>query len=72
MIVFPLILLASAAPASAQAAPEKCDAKPFTLSKPAPAGKTASAKGAQKAEKPQPILKPSCNHPDHGKPGHKH
>ena len=72
MIVFPLILLAGTAAPAAEPAPAKCDAKPFTLSKPA-APKGASAKGAQvKGDAPRPILKPSCNHPDHGKPGHKH
>jgi hypothetical protein len=72
MIEFLLILLASAAAPASTADPAKCDAKPFTLSKPAPAAKTASAKDAQaKAEKPKPILKPTCNHPGHA-PGHKH
>ena len=63
------LLLASTTPA----APVKCDAKPFTLTKPATAGKTASGKGAKpKAEPPKPIAKPSCNHPGHNEPGHKH
>ena len=73
MIVFPLILLASATTPAASSEPVKCDAKPFTLSKPATPAKGGSAKGAQaKADPPKPILKPSCGHPDHGKPGHKH
>jgi hypothetical protein len=71
MIAFPLILLAAATPAATPAAPVKCDAKPFTLNKPAPAQKGASAKAGQKAEPPKPIEKPSCNHPGH-QPGHKH
>ena len=68
--MFALFLLA-AAPASATTTPvevAKCDAKPFTLGK--PATKAASGK-VIKAEKPKPIEKPSCNHPGHA-PGHKH
>ena len=72
MIEILLILLASAQSPASTADPAKCDAKPFTLNKPASATKTASAKDAQpKAEKPKPILKPSCNHPGHAR-GHKH
>ena len=68
MFAFSLILIAAT-----PVAPVKCDAKPFTLAKPATAEKAAPAKGGQqKAEPPKPILKPSCNHPGHGQPGHKH
>ena len=70
MLAFALILTATAA---TPAAPVKCDAKPFTLAKPATAAKGTPAKGAQaKAEPPRPIRKPSCDHPGHGQPGHKH
>ena len=72
MIEILAILLASAQAPASSADPAKCDAKPFTLNKPAPAAKNASAKDAQpKSEKLKPILKPSCNHPGHA-PGHKH
>ena len=69
MTVFSLLLLAAATPAE----PVKCEAKPFTLAKPAVTAKGAAGKAAPaKAEPPKPMLKPSCNHPGHGQPGHKH
>ena len=68
MFAFALILIAAT-----PTAPVKCDAKPFTLAKPATATKTASVKEAQpKAEPPKPIMKPNCNHPGHNQPGQKH
>ncbi|GAA4723400.1 hypothetical protein H9L13_11355 [Sphingomonas lutea] len=70
MMAFALILLAAAPASTVQATPIKCDAKPFTLTK--PVAKAANDKApAAKAKKPRPIEKPSCNHPGHA-PGHKH
>ena len=71
MVVFPLILMMSASTPASGAEPVKCEAKPFTLSKPADKAK-GSAKDVRAKTEPKPILKPSCGHPDHGKPGHKH
>ena len=63
-----LLLLAATPAKTAEPAPAKCEAKAFTLGK--PAQKSASGK-VIKAEKPTPIEKPTCNHPGHA-PGHKH
>jgi hypothetical protein len=75
MLLIPLLLLASGA-ASPAADPAKCDAKPFTLAKPAaktpPAPDGKARPKMAKAAEPKPSLKPSCNHPGHGEPGHKH